>query len=456
MTTVPDPAVTSSAAERAGRAAAPRPRVGVLHAPHGAAGLHDIFAAARGLCDVVLLVRAPVAAAHPELVAAAERIFEVRVLPPGEDHGRALRLDGVVTFHDAELDHCDRIAADLGLRTAPALASAWDKLVQRQVLARSGISRVTALPVESADDFVAACDVLAGPCVLKPRRGASGRGIAFIEDGEDVAYQLATRRQWTGHLVETMIAATGHPTGIPWLSDFTSVETVSHAGARHHVAMFDKTPISLVRRAGQDGGDSIATTGDLTPSRLGADLREKALRRVDAALDALGVRWRVTHTELWIMGDDVEIIEVNGRVGGHLNRLLRLTGGPDLVRCALAAAAGIRLPADVPLATGYAAGLFMPFPQRDGLVRADVGRGDIRRLPGVVGVDEVAKQGEPRSAHGYRMANFTVFAEDQDTFDRCLRDVFAGVARLFEADGLIRDPWMGRVCPSIQEERENS
>jgi hypothetical protein len=61
----------------------------------------------------------------------------------------------------------------------------------------------------------------------------------------------------------------------------------------------------------------VAETGDVTPSRLPPDVRGLALERTGAALDALDVRWRVTHTELRVTQTEVEVIEVNhGRVGG--------------------------------------------------------------------------------------------------------------------------------------------
>ncbi len=99
-------------------------------------------------------------------------------------------------------------------------------------------------------------------------------------------------------------------------------------------------------------------------------MRGLALERTSAALDALDVRWRVTHTELRVTQSEVEIIEVNGRVGGYLARLLRPLGGPDLVRAALTVALG-RVPnceGPVDDRRGYMFGLYMPFPRREGMV----------------------------------------------------------------------------------------
>ncbi|MGX1127902.1 hypothetical protein RKD49_000092 [Streptomyces glaucescens] len=50
------------------------------------------------------------------------------------------------------------------------------------------------------------------------------------------------------------------------------------------------------------------------------------------ALDALGVRYGITHTELKLTADGPRVIEVNGRLSGHLNLMSRRVCGGDVVR----------------------------------------------------------------------------------------------------------------------------
>jgi hypothetical protein len=73
-----------------------------------------------------------------------------------------------------------------------------------------------------------------------------------------------------------------------------------------------------------------------------------------------------------------------------------------------------------------------------------VRRADLRRLPGVVGVDEVAQCGESRQANGARVANMTLFAPDAETFGSDVRAAIHGTALLFAEDGLTTDAWVGR------------
>lgn len=424
------------------------PVVGVVHAPGGAAGLHELYAAAHRLCLLKLLFRAEVAAAHPDVVAAARQLFDVVELPTEgiTDRVAQLGLSGLTTFHDEELDFVDGLVTALGLPGAPQVTDPWDKYVQRSVLRAHDLTAVQAATVDSAQDLVTATRSLGLPAVLKPRRAVGGGGLAFLDRPNDVEHQLASRKRWAGLVVETAIPPATHPTGSALLADFVSVETVSGAHERTHVAVFDKLPISVLRRGGDDGADSVKVTGDITPSRLPQDIRAEVLDTTSRALDALRVRGRVTHTELRVGPSGIEVIEVNGRVGGHLSRLLRLTGGVDLVRCALALACA-RTPEPLGPAPGalWAAGVFPVFPDRRGQVRSDVSRADLRSLPGVVGVDEIASHGTPRADTGYRVTNLTLRAAGPDELDESLRGTLTGLADLFAADGLPHDPWLGDV-----------
>src|SRR5215204_4540100 len=379
-------------------------RVGVLYAPHGAASLRDIYIAASGICDVVIVIRRQVAQAHPKVVAAAQMVFdEVVIWDDGAPLGN-LELAGFTTFHDTELDAVDRELVALGLPGVGRYERPWDKLVQRTRLNAAGASRLPIAAVSSPMEFHDALTMVGRPAVLKPRRGASGSGIALIETLQDVAHQLEHRTVWNDLLLEKMLDPGRHPSSVAWLGDFVSVETENVGTHRRHVALFDKVPVSIVRRAGADGADAVRVTGDITPSRLSSDHRQAVLDQASRALDALGVAWRFTHTELWVSASDVQVIEVNGRVGGHLNRVLRLLRGPDMIRSALVLSMGREPLRHADPQPGFAAGLFPVFASRGSHVTAKVSLSDLRRLPGVVGVDEVATSGALRSENGFRAA----------------------------------------------------
>src|SRR5215204_499004 len=209
-------------------------RVGVLYAPHGAASLRDIYIAASGICDVVIVIRRQVAQAHPKVVAAAQMVFdEVVIWDDGAPLGN-LELAGFTTFHDTELDAVDRELVALGLPGVGRYERPWDKLVQRTRLNAAGASRLPIAAVSSPMEFHDALTMVGRPAVLKPRRGASGSGIALIETLQDVAHQLEHRTVWNDLLLEKMLDPGRHPSSVAWLGDFVSVETENVGTHRRH------------------------------------------------------------------------------------------------------------------------------------------------------------------------------------------------------------------------------
>jgi biotin carboxylase len=346
-------------------------------------------------------------------------------------------LDGLTTFHDDELEFMSELNGHDTSRR-------WDKYSQRKLLEELAVGSVRAVPVDSDMEFLAAIDEIGLPCVLKPRRGSGGAGIAFVWE-EDVRHQVEHRRVWSNMLVEELIAATSHPSEVSWLADYVSVETVSVGSVRRHLAIVDKLPVSVTSRAGVDGADLVCVTGDVFPSTLPAEFAALAMSTTDRILDAIGVTSCVTHTELKITDHGFELIEVNGRLAGHTSRLTRMVGGPDLVRAALQAAVGV-LPALNEPNRGVACGVFPRFRDRRGLVRSVVERKHLRALPGVRGVDEVAVAGTPRERNDGRIANISIRADSWPALEESLRSVARALRELFDRDDLADEPFAS-LCP---------
>lgn len=423
------------------------PAVAVVHSPGGAANLREIYAASRGVCSPILVLRESVVTAWPDVADAASRIFgRIVVCPDGDVSStlRSLSPEGMVTFHDGELDVTDLAMRDLALPGRPNSVSPWDKYFQRKALNLAGLSSLKAVKVDSVDHFIDAVGEVGLPAVLKPRRGVGGRGVAFVTEQNDVVYQRRNRRSWQGLLLETALPRAHHPSGSPWMGDFVSVESISSRAGCKHIAVFDKLPVSVCERQGVDGADLVRVTGDTTPTRLPVDVLKTVLDLTEAALDVLNVGYRVTHTEVSVAGETPEIIEVNGRVGGHLSRVLRVLDGPDLVQASLYASFG-QDSRDQCLNTGYAGGIFMPFPSPFGPVKSQVDRRQIRKIPNIVGVDEVAKRGQPRSATGSRMCNVTIRADTAAEFDDAVPRTLRQLAELFRQDGSMSDRWIERA-----------
>ncbi|MGY0237014.1 ATP-grasp domain-containing protein [Longispora urticae] len=431
----------------------PHSRVGVVHGPWAAATVRDIVTAARGVCEPVVIFRRGVADSAPALVAMTRALARVEIV--GDERTTeeivGLGLDGCTTFHDGELETVDRVHRSLGLPGAGGVDGAWDKLTQRRTFLRHGVSALRAVPVDSREEFHRAVGDVGLPAVLKPRRSVAGTDLALLPDASAVAEEAEHRENWHGLVFEQFIARGAHPSGLPWLADYVSVETVSDGATRCHVAVLDKPPLSTVAASGPARRNAVRETGDFLPSQLPPDRLRAVLDRTGAALDALGVRSRVTHTELRVTDTDVDVIEVNGRLGGEVQRLLDMVGGPNLVRAALVLALGGTPDLSADWTTDIVSVLSVPFPDRAGTVRSGVTRPALRALPGVEAVDAVALAGDARSVSDFRTASLVLRARDAGEMRRALGGVLSGVAELFAEDGLDRDPWLRAVLAGIAD-----
>ncbi|WP_406160453.1 ATP-grasp domain-containing protein [Streptomyces sp. NBC_00882] len=421
------------------------PRLGVLHAPHAAANLRDLVLAGRDRCEVVLLVRREVAEAEPDLVRLGQALATVVVIGDDIAHAVAdLHLDGLVTFHDAELEAYDAAVRALGLPGGTEVDQPWDKLVQRRLLNSAGVSTVRSAPVDSPAGLRKAAAEVGFPAVLKPRRGTASTDLSFLTGPADMESEPARRERWDGLVLEQMIERAAHPSGRRWLADYVSVETVTHRGVHTHVAVFDKTPLAVTDDSGPSR-HAVRETGDVLPTELPPHVYDAVLATTSAALTALTVHDRVSHTELRVSDEGVEVIEVNGRLGGEVARMIGMMGGSDLVRAAFDVALGRQPDLASPDRPGVLVSLYVPFPERAGVVRSAVSRAQARELPGMVRVDEVARFGAARSDTSFHAVKLLLTAADADAAEDLVRTVAAEVARLYEADGLRDDPWLHQL-----------
>lgn len=409
------------------------PRIGILHRLGGAANLSDIYRSAQGVCQPVLfLPRSYFDDAEP-VATLAGQLFET--VPYGQsefiDVARASAVRGLTTFHDADLDLLDVALAELARPGLGAVSDPWDKLVQRQLLPAH--CSVPAKAVDSAACFRAAIQAIGLPAVLKPRRATGGSGIAFLTDLDQVVAHQETRTDWGGLLLEAMLPTGQPPAGVDYLADFVSVETVNVGQERWHAAVTDKVPVAVADVDGS-GTALVGMTGDVLPTRLAGSELTAVLDAVSLSLDALDVRDRVTHTEVRLTAEGPKIIEINGRVGGHLARLLAMLGGPDLIRIALQLAAGLVPERRLEQLDGCGMTYYPNFRRRQGSVQSRVVPADVRRLPGVSAVAELAKFGHPFEQNSRRMVNLTLRAPDFATLDRDAAETAARIDQLFAAD----------------------
>jgi hypothetical protein len=203
-----------------------------------------------------------------------------------------------------------------------------------------------------------------------------------------------------------------------------------------------------------EGRVTVKETGSLVPTSLPTHYQRQVLAATSGALAALRIRDRITHTELIVSERGVEIVEVNGRIGGDVCRSIGTAASIDLVRAGMDLSVGREPSVGVANQGVCLATLTFPFPSRSGKILSDVNRESFHELPGIVTVDEVARFGDSRAAAGFNAAVVHLRADSKESLYRDVVDVARGIRSLFAADGLDDADWLlrvveGKPAPSI-------
>ncbi|MCX5383349.1 acetyl-CoA carboxylase biotin carboxylase subunit family protein [Streptomyces sp. NBC_00083] len=373
----------------------------------GSAAPLRVLAAARGLCRVVLLCEPddPELAAGLRMVAGHAEIVDIT----GLDDAAVCRLAagltpaGVVTFSERRLHLTASVAAAcrLPFHRPDTVEALTDKFRQRQVLADSGVQHTRCALVRDPAGLAGALALVGLPAVLKPRSGAGSVDTCLVRSEGECRTRLAEFTEGHGpagrrdFVLEEYLPGDPAPAG-PGVGDYVSVESVLIDGAPRTVAVTGKPPLVPPFRE----------TGHILPAPLAPALAADVVALEQRAVRALGVRHGVTHTEIKLTPHGPRIIEVNGRLGGHVAEIVQRALGYDLVAAALRCALGLPV-AEPPGGTGG------PEPGRPGrvafqymLVPPAGALGSVRpaalveELAGLPGVDLVDVPGaDGRPAH---------------------------------------------------------
>lgn len=164
------------------------------------------------------------------------------------------------------------------------------------------------------------------PIIVKPTDRSGSRGIFKLENGE--------------HLEDAILGALSYSFEKKVLveefaqGDEYSVEYISYEGEHHFLNITKKFTT---------GAPYFIETGHIEPSMLSDMMVEKVRNVVERALDALGVKYGASHSELKIDQDgNIKIIEIGSRMGGDCigSDLVYLSTGYDFVDMVIDVACG--------------------------------------------------------------------------------------------------------------------
>jgi biotin carboxylase len=228
-----------------------------------------------------------------------------------------------------------QVAAALGLEGLdPANARLiTDKYRNRQCCAKvEGLAPVEFERIENVKD-IGERWVHKMPFIVKPTSEAGKRGVALVHTEQELRDALAyiehEPNRGAAYIVESLI-----PDGIN-----LSIEGLSYQGTHN---------IIQVTSAVIDTAHHCSELAHQQPAQIGKKMRHRVIELDKRVLDAVGLTFGPSHTEMRIVGEDIYLIEVNARGGGDLisERLVELSTGYNLVQGIIEAALGKLEPID--------------------------------------------------------------------------------------------------------------
>ncbi len=348
---------------------------------HRSLDLLSLRSAARGWCEIVWLVDGsdPSVIATMPLLRRSGAVVDAGGLTPAQAAAALAEHapQGLATFYDTDMERLALIAAELGLPFhRPEVARALeDKLHQREALRAAGLPTPTVLALPAGLEPAAALERAARfpfPAVLKPRRASGSFHTFVVEDHAALGTVLASLADepLEERILEQYLSD-GPRLLDGFAANYVSVESLVVAGRPIHLATTGRFPLVVPMRE----------TGFFIPSTLSPPQTATVLETATAALTGLGVHTGAMHTEIKLTSEGPRVIEINGRIGGGVPDMLRLTTGLDLIGLSLRAALGhaAEVP-EMPATDGVAYRFFYQPPP------------GVRRLAGLQGLEALGAQ----------------------------------------------------------------
>lgn len=435
-----------------------RPRLAVLAGPESSLSPVEIARSSDGLVDCWFLLdsrendAAAQALRHVANALAPTTVVDFEDFAACRDAVRDSDAYAVTTFTDRFCGLAAQLNAEIR-GTAVPLAPWGRKDVQRRALRDAGVSKVESAAVRDGRSLRSFVRSVGLPVVIKPIDGAASRDTWLLATEPDVRKflrQLDDRNTQAGMLAEQFIA--GEPSAWPHLADYVSAEVFRFvpAGTRGDGALSNAFVTDRLIPAWP-----CRETGLVLPSALPADRQESVIAVAETALDALGAVAGVFHVEIKPAQGAPEVIEVNGRLGGFIARLVRYGTGQDLGRVAISYAVDRYEDLDLRWDKCVLVLLFQP-PARAEHIAAAPSRRAVAGRPGVLAVDEISPAGTTvdwRDGSNKAAAWVWLGADSHAELRACLADLVGFLSEKFSfvtsAGRPVYDSaWIGQICAS--------
>jgi biotin carboxylase len=231
-------------------------------------------------------------------------------------------ITAVTAVTEKDQDKAAAIARALGLpwHDPGTVASVYVKLEMRRCLQAAGVDTVPARVVVDEAAVLDFASEHGWPVILKPNTGTASVGVALARCAEDVSKALLWARDTSA--LDSWRNDLGDVLAERFLEgDEISVEAFSEGGRHVIVAVTGKVkdPVHQVE------------LGHVIPRPLPAPTYEAVERLLVGALNALGIAFGMTHTEMILTRQGPRMVETHIRGGGdEITRLVRDVTGVHL------------------------------------------------------------------------------------------------------------------------------
>jgi biotin carboxylase len=209
----------------------------------------------------------------------------------------------IATFGETDQDRCAVIGEALGITThSPRTVElVHDKHAMRTRLRETGIDTTASAVVADVDALTAFVREHGFPCVVKPVAGSGSEGVAVVRQESE----LASAFERAGARFE----------GLP---DAGVLVEQFHEGPQFSVEAFSELAEHQVVAITRKFSDptTFVELGHVAPADLTPAQQEDVHEYVQRVLDALGVEFGATHTEIVLTPAGPRVIETHVRMGG--------------------------------------------------------------------------------------------------------------------------------------------
>jgi biotin carboxylase len=209
----------------------------------------------------------------------------------------------IATFGETDQDRCAVIGEALGITThSPRTVElVHDKHEMRARLRESGVDTTASAVVADPADLTAFAGEHGFPCVVKPVAGSGSAGVAVVRHAGELAMAFERASTRFDDLPDAGVLVEQFHEGPQF-----SIESFSELG-EHQV-------VSITRKFSDP--TTFVELGHVASADLTAQQQSDVHDYVERVLEALGVEFGATHTEIVLTAAGPCVIETHVRMGG--------------------------------------------------------------------------------------------------------------------------------------------